>query len=67
MRRQQPVDTDSASVSGDPTNRYINGNRRAVLHQVGQKTYEPVGLIIHKAFREAATMVPYKDICNGTE
>jgi hypothetical protein len=48
-------------------NAFINENWRAVMKEIGQPTYDALGLIIHTMLSGAARSVPYKDIFDDTE
>ena len=48
-------------------NKFINENWRAVLKEIGQPTYDALGLIVHMMITESASMVPYKDVFDGVE
>ena len=65
------MDSDNVSVfpsvSGNEMNKYINDNYHTLMGEVGQQLYESFGLIIHRIFSHAATIVPYRDIFNDTE
>jgi len=54
-------------VSADNMNAFINENWRAVMKEIGQPTYDALGLIIHTMLSGAARSVPYKDIFDDTE
>ena len=48
-------------------NKHINENLGTVLRDTGPKSFETLGLILHKIFSHAATTVPYNYIFNDTE
>jgi len=54
-------------VSGNAFNKHASESFEALLREVGQELFDELGLIIHKIFSNAATVVPYKDIFNDTE
>ena len=48
-------------------NNYINENLGNVLRDIGPKSFDTLGLVIHSIFSHAATTVPYKELFNDTE
>jgi hypothetical protein len=48
-------------------NHFINENWREVLNELGQPTYDALGLIVHKILSDAAATVPYKDMFDDTD
>ena len=48
-------------------NTFINENWRIVIKEIGQPTYEALGLIVHNMITNAAKTVPYKDVFDDTE
>ena len=55
------------TVSADNMNTFINENWRIVIKEIGQPTYEALGLIVHNMITNAAKTVPYKDVFDYTE
>jgi hypothetical protein len=48
-------------------NQFINENWQEVLKELGQPTYDALGLVVHKILSGAARTVPYKDLFDGTD
>jgi hypothetical protein len=48
-------------------NTFLNENWQAVLNEIGQPTYDALGLIAHTMLTQAARTVPYKDVFDDTE
>jgi hypothetical protein len=48
-------------------NTFINENWRAVIKEIGQPTYDALGLIVHTMVTKSARTVPYKDVFDDTE
>ena len=48
-------------------NKFINENWKAVLQEIGQPTYDALGLIVHTMLTRSAQTVPYKDVFDDVQ
>ncbi|PNF31886.1 hypothetical protein B7P43_G07896 [Cryptotermes secundus] len=55
------------TVLGDIMNQFINENWREVLQELGQPTYDALGLVVHKILNNTMRVVPYKDLFDDTD
>ena len=71
IRPHQLVYTENLSVclslSGNEMKIDMNQNFHTMMGEIGKQLFDSYGLIIHRIFSHAATIVPYRDIFNDTE
>jgi hypothetical protein len=48
-------------------NQFINDNWRDVLRELGQPTYDALGLVVHTILTNTLKVVPYKDLFDDTD
>jgi hypothetical protein len=48
-------------------NQFINENWREVLKELGKPAYDALGFVVHNILSNTMTLVPYKDVFDGTE